>query len=45
MNFVLQLQDAEVGTSDDARTCNVVSFASCSICSVSLASVALCLTV
>jgi hypothetical protein len=44
MNFVLNLQDTEAvaPSSDDVR-CNVVSFASCSICSLSLVSVALCL--
>ncbi|WP_168800444.1 MULTISPECIES: hypothetical protein [Cellulomonas] len=44
MNYVLNLQEAApVVEADDVRSCNLVSFASCSICSLSVASVALCL--
>lgn len=44
MNYVLNLQEAAPAADDsDVRSCNIVSFASCSICSLSLASVALCL--
>lgn len=44
MNYVLNLQEAAPVTDDsDVRSCNIVSFASCSICSLSVASVALCL--
>lgn len=42
MTYVLDLQStAEVA--DDARLCNFVSFASCSLCSLSIASIALCM--
>ncbi|MET0692998.1 MAG: hypothetical protein ABWX96_09175 [Propionibacteriaceae bacterium] len=45
MNFVLSLQqsDEHVAT-DDLRSCNIASLASCFVCSISTASVAVCLT-
>mgnify|MGYP000886698864 CR=1 FL=1 len=45
MRYILDLQRTESETTGGMRTCNSVSFASCSICSVSFASVAVCLTV
>lgn len=41
MTYILDLQST-TEVADDARFCNLVSFASCSICSLSIASVALC---
>ncbi|WP_423809674.1 SapB/AmfS family lanthipeptide [Propionibacterium acidifaciens] len=45
MQYILDLQRTETGPTGGMRTCNPVSFASCSLCSVSFASVAVCLTV
>lgn len=42
MTYVLDLQST-TEVADDARFCNLISFASCSICTpLSIASVALC---
>lgn len=46
MNFVLDLQGRDTGNkADEGRACNVISFASCSLCSVSAASIVACLTI
>jgi len=46
MNFVLSLQqsDEHVAGADDLRSCNIASLASCFVCSISTASIAVCLT-
>lgn len=43
MNFVLELQSAPEAPADEDRLCNFVSLASCSLCSLSLVSIGLCL--
>ncbi|WP_264158699.1 MULTISPECIES: hypothetical protein [Cellulomonas] len=43
MNFVLNLQEAAPAEPTDADRCSLLSFASCFVCSLSVASVALCL--
>ncbi|HXH33626.1 MAG TPA: hypothetical protein VNJ54_04340 [Plantibacter sp.] len=44
MNYVLSLQESTVTqNSGGGRSCNVASLVSCWVCSVSLASIVLCL--
>lgn len=43
MSFVLELQNSSAVTDDENRSCNIVSAVSCSVCSLSIVSIGLCL--